>query len=196
MYPKTFYANTIVTIEAMLGLVGIALLTGLAFARFSRPTARVVFSENMVIAPHEGIPTLIFRAANKRRNQILEAQLNVYLLRDEITAEGQYLRRIHDLRLVRNQTPGFTLTWIALHPIDESSPLYGVSTEALAETNATIIVTLNGIDETVSQVVHARHNYAPQDVLWNYRFVDLVQKTSDGHRYIDYKYFHDVVSIE
>jgi inward rectifier potassium channel len=196
MYPKTFYANTIVTIEAMLGLVGLALMTGLAFARFSRPTARVVFSENMVIAPHEGIPTLIFRAANKRRNQILEAQLNVYLLRDEITTEGQYLRRIHDLRLVRNQTPGFTLTWLALHPIDESSPLYGVSAEALVETNATIIVTLNGIDETVSQVVHARHNYAPQDVLWNYRFVDLVQKTSDGHRYIDYKYFHDVVLIE
>lgn len=196
MYPQTFYANVIVTIEAMVGLVGIALLTGLAFARFSRPTARVAFSQNAIIAPHEGIPTLSFRTANQRRNQILEAQLKVYLLRDEITAEGQYLRRIHDLQLVRSQTPGFTLTWMALHPIDESSPLYGVSPEALVASNATIVVTLNGIDETVTQVVHARHSYAPQDILWNYRFVDLVYKTPDGHRYIDYKHFHDAVPID
>ena len=196
MYPKTFYANMIVTIEAMLGLVGIALLTGLAFARFSRPSARVAFTQNMVIAPHDGVPTLIFRAANQRRNQILEAQLKVYLLRDEATIEGQYIRRIHELQLIRNQTPGFTLTWMAFHPIVESSPLYGITPEALVATNSTIIVTLNGIDETVTQVVHARQSYAPQDILWNYRFVDIVHKTSDGNRYIDYNRFHEVAPIE
>lgn len=110
MYPKTVYANTVVTIEAMVGLVGIALLTGLAFARFARPTARVVFSRSAAVAPHEGLPTLMLRAANKRRNQILEAQLQIYLMRDEISAEGQFMRRFYDLPLVRSRTPSFTLT--------------------------------------------------------------------------------------
>lgn len=191
MYPKTFYANTLVTIEAMGGLLAIAILTGLTFARFSRPTARVVFSQVAIIAPHEGIPTLSFRAANQRRNQILEAQMRVYLFRDEITAEGEYIRRIHDLPLLRSQTPGFALTWLVLHPIDESSPLYGMTPEALVDTNSFIQVNLSGIDETVTQVLHDRHTYVPQEILWNHRFVDLIHKTPDGHRFIDYTHFHD-----
>lgn len=196
MYPKTVYANVIVTIEAMFGLVGISVLTGLAFARFSRPTARVLFSRVAVITAYEGAPTLIFRTANKRRNQILEAQLRVYLMRDEITAEGQLMRRIHDLNLLRNQSPSFMLSWSAMHTIDQFSPLYGVSAESLAQTNTTIIVSLSGIDETVTQVVHARHTYAAQDILWNYRFVDIIHPTPEGHRYIDYMHFHDVVSLD
>lgn len=196
MYPKTFYANSIVTIEAMVGLVAIALLTGLSFARFSRPTARVVFSKAAVITPFEGTPTLIFRAANKRRNQILEAQMRVYLMRDEVTLEGRYIRRIHDLNLIRSQTPGFVLTWSALHPIDESSPLYGMTPESLSETNCLVIATLSGIDETVEQVLHARHDYAPQDLYWNHRFRDVVHKTPNGDRYIDYTHFHIIDPIQ
>jgi inward rectifier potassium channel len=192
MYPKTLYSNSIVTIEAMVGLQGIALLTGLAFARFSRATARVVFSQVAVITLYEGKPTLIFRAANQRRNQILEAQMRAYFMRDEVTMEGKFLRRIYDLQLVRNQSPNFVLTWSIMHVIDDSSPLYGVTTESLMQTNSTIIVSLSGVDETVSQVVHARHNYSSRDVIWNHRFVDIIHYTSDGHRYIDYKYFHHV----
>ncbi|MBD2505220.1 ion channel [Anabaena azotica] len=192
MYPKTLYANIIVTIEAMTGIVGIALMTGLAFARFSRPSARVIFSRVAVITPYNGVPTLMFRTANQRRNLILEAQMRVYLMRDEITAEGEFIRRLHDLKLLRNQTPSFTLSWLALHPIDESSPLYGMSAESLVQTNTNIVISVSGIDETVAQVVHARHQYIARDILWNNRFVDIFHHTSDGHRYIDYKYFHDV----
>ncbi len=195
MFPKTVYANAIVTIESMSSLIGIAMLTGLAFARFSNPTARVAFSEVATIAPHESVPTLSFRMANRRSNQILEAQLKVYLMRDEVTPEGQYIRRIHDLPLVRNQSPSFALSWMALHPIDESSPLYGMTPEALVETNSTLVVTLSGVDETVTQMMYARHAYAPQDILWNYRFVDLVYKAPDGDRYLDYKHFHDVMPL-
>jgi inward rectifier potassium channel len=151
MYPNTAYANAIVTIESMLSLIGIAMLTGLAFARFSNPTARVAFSNVATIAPHESVPTLSFRTANQRSNQILEAQIKVFLLRDEVTAEGQYIRRIHDLSLIRNQSPSFALSWLALHPISESSPLYGMTPESLVATNSTIIVTLSGVDETVTQ---------------------------------------------
>jgi inward rectifier potassium channel len=191
MYPKTFYSNTLVTIEAMGGLLAIAILAGLAFARFSRSTARVVFSDVAIIAPHEGLPTLSFRAANERRNLILEAQMRVYLLRDEITSEGQYIRRIHDLALLRSRTPGFALSWLVLHPIDQSSPLYGMTAEEMTETNCVIQVNLSGVDETVIQVLHDRHSYVPQDILWNHRFINIIHKTPDGHRYIDYRHFHD-----
>jgi inward rectifier potassium channel len=196
MYPKTIYANTIVTIEAMVGLVGIAVMTGLAFARFSRPSARVVFSSVATIAPYEGIPTLIFRTANKRRNQILEAQMRVYLMRDEVTLEGQFIRRIYDLQLLRSQSPSFTLTWVAMHSIDQSSPLYGMTAESLVQTNSMIVISLTGIDETVSQVVHARHDYTADEILWNNRFVDIIHRTPEGHRYIDYNHFHDVLPLD
>lgn len=196
MYPKNDYANSIATIEAMVSLVGIAVLTGLAFARFSRPTARVLFSRVAVIAPNDGVPALFFRTANQRRNQILEAQLRVYLMRDEIRTDGQFIRRIHDLRLLRDQSPGFMLSWLATHIIDETSPLYGMTAEALVQTQATIVVSLSGIDETVSQVVHARHTYAATDILWNNQFVDIIRHTNDGNRYIDYNYFHDVSPLD
>ncbi len=192
MYPKTPYANTVVMVEAMASLVGIALLTGLAFARFSRPTARVLFSRVAVVTMHEGCPTLIFRTANQRRNQILEAQMRVYLMRDEVTVEGQYIRRIYDLELLRNHSPSFTLTWSIMHKINQSSPLYNFTKESLTQTRSTIVVSLSGIDETVSQVLHARYNYLPRDIICNSRFVDIIHHTEEGHRYIEYKHFHNV----
>jgi inward rectifier potassium channel len=195
MYPKTLYTNIIVSIEAMVGLMGIAVMTGLVFARFSRPTARVLFSQVAVIAPHEGVPTLAFRAANQRRNQILEAQLRVYLMRDEITSEGHFIRRIHDLKLLRHQTPSFSLTWLVMHPIDEHSPLFGMTAESLIDTKTMLVASLSGIDETVAQNVQARYTYYASDILWNTRFVDVISHTSDGHRYIDYNRFHDVYPI-
>jgi len=196
MYPKTTYANIIVTIEAMIGLVGIAVMTGLAFARFSRPTARVMFSRVAVITPHDTKPTLMFRTANQRRNMILEAQLRVYLMRDEVTAEGQFMRRIYDLKLLRNQTPSFSLSWSVVHVIDEFSPLYGMTAESLIQTNSILMISLSGIDETVTQVVYARHSYSAHEILWNNRFVDIFHETPDGHRYIDYNRFHDVLPLD
>lgn len=195
MYPKTAYANAIVTIEAMVGLVGIAVLTGLAFARFARPTARVLFSQVAVVTSHEGVPTLMFRTANQRRNQILEAQMRVYLMRDEVTSEGHAMRRFYDLRLLRQRTPSFTLSWTAMHPIDEYSPLYGATRESLVQSRATVVISLSGIDQTVAQMIHARHTYTADEILWNYRFVDIFHDTPDGHRYLDYSHFHEAVPL-
>jgi|SRR4028118_10525 inward rectifier potassium channel len=192
MYPKTDYANVLVTIEALVGLMGLAMGTGLMFARFSRPTARVLFSGVAIIAPLNGVPTLMFRAANERRNQILEAQMGVSLLRNEVTAEGESMRRFYDLKLLRSQTRNFSLTWTVMHQIDESSPLYGETPESLAETETDIVITLTGLDETVSQTVHARHYYMTEEILWNMRFVDILSRKSDGRRMIDYTRFHDV----
>ena len=195
MYPATLYANIILTIEAMIGGMGVALMTGLAFARFSRPTARVIFSHVAVITQHEGMPTLMFRTANQRRNMILEAQMGVYLMRDDITLEGESIRKIYDLKLVRNQTPSFALSWTVMHIIDESSPLYGMTAELLSQTQALLMISVSGIDETVAQVLHARHSYGANQILWNYKFVNIIHNTPDGHRYFDYTHFHDVLPV-
>lgn len=196
MYPQTPYANAIVTIEALVGIVGTAVTTGLAFARFSRPTARVVFSDVAVITSFDGTPTLMFRSANQRRNQILEAQMQVYLLRDEITPEGQFIRRFYDLRLLRHRTPSFTLSWTSMHPIDAESPLYGMTPDLLRQMQVSIVASLSGIDETVMQTIHARHNYGAQDILWNHQFVDIFHNAEDGHRYMDFSQFHEAVPMD
>lgn len=192
MYPKSDYANAVVAIESLVGLLGLAMGSGLAFARFSRPTARVVFSRVAVVALYDGVPTLMFRVANKRRNQILEAQLRLSLVRDEINAEGQFMRRVYDLNLVRGQNPLFILTWTAMHPIDEYSPLCGATLEMLAAAETMLIVTLTGIDETVSQTIHDRHTYIASEILWNHRFVDIICRKPGGQRFVDYSHFHDV----
>ena len=197
MYPRPecTYTNILVTIESLTGLMGLTVATGLMFARFSRPTAKVLFSRVAVIAPHNGVPTLMFRTANQRHNQILQAELQVSLVRNEVSLEGELMRRLYDLKLVRNQSPIFSLTWTVMHQIDESSPLYGATSESLAEMEAEIVVMLTGIDDTVSQAIHARYSYTAEELLWNQRFVDILVRKGDGGRAIDYTRFHDVREI-
>ena len=195
MSPATFYANLVVTIETAVGLMFLALATGLVFARFSRPTARMLFSEVAVIGPHNGMPTLSLRLANQRRNQILQAEVAVTLLRDERTQEGVLIRRFYDLRLARYRTPVFAMTFTVMHQIDRDSPLYGVTAASLEADNAELIVTATGIDETIAQRVHARTSYLPHEIRWDHRFVDVIGWTDDGSRIIDYRRFHDTVPL-
>lgn len=195
MYPRNFYANAVVTVEAVLGLLGVAIVTGLAFTRFSIPTAKVLFSHVAVIAPFDGVPTLMFRTANERHSLIVQAQIQVTLVRNEVNLEGRFMRREYDLRLIRSQTAIFALAWMVMHPIDEHSPLYGVTAEMLAESEAEIVVTLSGLDQTVSQTIHARHSFVANEILWNMWFVDIMSKTPDGKRAVDYTQFHNVVPI-
>ncbi|MEA5534101.1 ion channel [Crocosphaera sp. XPORK-15E] len=193
MYPETLYAQMVVTLEVWTGLLLLTILTGLMFARFSRPTARVLFSQVAVICPFNGVPTLIFRAANQRENKILEAQIRVSLVRNEISSEGHYMRRFYDLELLRSQTPIFGLSWQIMHPIDENSPLFGTSSELLAEEETELWVTLTGLDETFSQTIHARYFYGHQQILWDQKLVDIFKRSPDGKYYIDISRFHDVV---
>lgn len=192
MYPQTLYAHGLVVIEAFLGLLFIAVATGISFARFSLPSARIIFSNYAVVAPYNGVPTLMFRTANKRRNRILEAQMWVTLVRDEMTAEGTFFRRFYDLSLSRSHTPLFALSWTAMHPIDASSPLYGETAESLLKANAEIIVILTGMDETISQTIHARHSFLADEVFWNYQLRDILCWTPDGRRAIDYSKFNQI----
>lgn len=196
LYPQTFYANAVVTVEALVELLGFALVAGLAFARFSQSTAHVIFSRFAVVTAYNNIPALMFRTANQRGNQIVEAQMRVYLLRDEVSLEGQFMRRLYPLRLLRSETPSFALTWTAIHPIDTESPLQNQTTESLSQLKAQIVISLSGIDETVAQAVHARHIYQTQEILWNYRLVDIIHETTGGEPYINFAHFHEVLPLE
>lgn len=196
VYPATFYANLIMTLETTFGLLVLAVSTGLIFARFSRPSARVAFSRVAVVAPHNGVPTLSLRLANQRHNQILQAQVDVALLRDERTKEGDTIRRFYDLQLARRRSPVFALSFTVMHPIDEDSPFYGTTPAQLAAENAELVVTVTGVDETIAQPVHARTSYTADNILWGYRFVDVMGWTEDGRRLIDYRRFHDIVPLE
>jgi inward rectifier potassium channel len=190
--PRGLYANIIVTIEAFVGVINIAVTTGLVFARVSRPTARVLFSEVATVTRFNGVPTLMFRAANKRGNQVLEAQVMVNVARQVITAEGHVMRAFFELTVVRARSPLFLLSWTIMHRLDENSPLYGATAETLIAEGAEIIVVLSGVDETFAQRIHARHAYSAEQILWDKQFVDILSVTPDGQRAIDYRLFHDV----
>jgi len=191
--PATPAANTLVTVEVLVGLLSVAMVTGIVFAKFSRPTARVLFSRHAVIAPYDTIPSLMFRMANARGNTIVEAQIHVVLVRDETTAEGERMRRFHDLALSRRQSALFALSWTAIHPITATSPLYGATPESLAAADAEVVVSLLGLDELFAQTIHARHRYGADDIVWNARLADILFR--DGRREIDYTHFHDVVPL-
>jgi inward rectifier potassium channel len=168
----------------------VAVLTGIIFARVSRPTARVMFSRWATITLHEGKPTLIFRCANERANQILDAEVTVNLARQDVTQEGMRIRRLLDMKVVRSRSPLFALSWMILHEIDESSPLFGATPESLAEDKVEILVIVAGVDETFAQRIHARHSYVPTEIAWNRRLADVLTIGADGHRVIDYTRFH------
>jgi inward rectifier potassium channel len=191
MSPATLYGNVVMTVEALFGLTLLAVVAGLVFARVSRPTARVIFSKVAVVTPYNGVPTLSFRLANERRNQILEAQVSVTLVRDERTAEGEWMRRFYDLQLARQRSPIFAMTFTVMHPIDPASPLWNATAASLTAEAAEIVVTVTGIDETLSQAVHARTSYLAHEVVWGYRFADVFTQTEDGRLAIDYRRFHD-----
>jgi inward rectifier potassium channel len=190
--PISLAANITVAIEAMVGILFAAVATGIIFSKFSRPTARVIFSNVAVINSFNGTPHLMFRVANQRNNRIVDARIHVALLRKETSSEGHRMRIFHDMELVRRQMPLLQLSWTVMHPLDKNSPLYGVNAEKLKEWDGEILVSLSGIDETFSQTVHARHSYLPDDIVPDAVFVDVVTRhEEDNGVEVNLARFHD-----
>jgi inward rectifier potassium channel len=192
MHPQTVYAHIIAAIEIFFGLMGLALVTGMMFARFSRPTARILFARHAVIRRFDGKPTLILRAANERQNVIMEASAQLRFIRDERTVEGERMRRIYDLPLRRSEQPVFLYGWSLMHVIDEASPLAGATFESLKAANAFLLLTVGGIDETTGQLLMSRHQYQAACIRWNHSFADIFTAGEDGIDRFDYSKFHDV----
>src|SRR5580698_2804140 len=192
MHPETFYGHSVAMIEIFVGLMSLALITGLMFARFSRPRALFLFTKNGVVRPIAGEPTLIFRAANERQNVVQDASARLRMLRDEITEEGFRIRRIVDLPLVRSEHPMFTLGWTIMHVIDDASPLSSETAESLSKSRAVFVLSVSGTDENTGQTLMARGEYSFADIRWNSTFHDILEEAPDGTIHVDYGKFHDI----
>ncbi len=187
--PATIYANVIVVVEAMTGVLGFALTTGLVFARFARPTALVQFTKAAVVAPFEGVPSIMLRAVNQRHNLILEATARMSLLRAVKDEDGRLMRRFYDLDLVRSDNPVFALSWTIIHPITPASPFHGLSEDQIRASEDELIVVIAGTDASMAQTIHARTAYAASKLRWNARFADILGIADDGQRTLDYARF-------
>jgi inward rectifier potassium channel len=187
--PHGLAANLLVTIESFVGLTSFAFLAGLVFARFSRPTADVVYSERALVAPYGNGRAFMFRIMNGRDNELVEVQANLVLSRFESTAAGRQ-RRYYQLPLERSRVAFFPLNWTIVHAIDEASPLYGWDENMMHETEAEFLILLTAIDETFAQTVHNRGSYTADEVIWNARFLPLVEEDSSGPPSIHPERFH------
>ena len=192
VYPVSPFTNIVVVAEITLGLIYFALSTGIAFARFSRPTARFLFSHRALIRDVDGIPTLMLRTANQRHNVVYSAQARMTLLLDSDVG-GVRMRRFIDLPLIRDSNPIFVLSWTIMHAITPDSPMRYWLEGADAAFGQEIVVVVSGVDEISGQVIHDRWAYTPDDVHHDSRFADIITTAPDGTRTIDYSRFHDVL---
>ncbi len=192
MFPASRAANELVVLESIVSLILTALTTGLVFAKFSRPTARVVFTKEAVISPVNGVPMLMLRLGNERGNQIVDASIRAVMLRTEQLAEGGSFYRMVDLKLTRDHALSLNRSWSVMHPIDEKSPLFGETPETFVEKNVEVQVMLVGLDDTSMQIIHASHRYFSRQILWGRRHVDVLTELDDGAMQLDLRRFHTV----
>ena len=195
MSPASLSGHVVASFEILTGMVGVALTTGLVFARFSKPTARILFSNRAVIRDFEGERVLMLRIANERHNRIVEAMATLSLVRAEVSPQGESYFRIHDLKMVRERTPVFALTWTLIHPIDERSPLYGLDSAQMKRSRSRIVVSVTGHDENMAASVYAGSDYEAEDLVFDGRFVDILSTTPDGERLVDLTRFHDIAPV-
>ena len=192
IYPKTTYANVLVCIEAFISFCAVAMTNGLMFAKFSVPTSKVIFGNKAVIYKYNGKQSLRLRMANERGNSIVEARVGLVLLRTEVTLEGERMRRILDLKVDRDNSPFFALSWTVTHEIDESSPLFGLDCAEVEKDNMQVLVTLMGTDNTSGQTIHSRKMYNFSDLIWDHRLEDVILTDEKGQVYLDVSKFHEV----
>ncbi len=191
MYPISTWSHLVYSIEGFTALLLTAALTGLIFARFSRPRARILFAANPVVAQHDGKTHFMLRIANARHNYIADANAQLWLIRIEPSKEGQRFRRFHELKLGRNQNPAFILSWTLFHVIDTSSMLHGLTADDLADGDYQFIVTMRGMDATASQELRTRKSYTHDQVLWGRRYADILTTDEAGLTTLDYSKFHE-----
>ncbi len=196
MFPASTAANTLVVLESIVGLLITALATGLVFVRFSLTRPRMVFARYAAIGPMDGVPTLMIRLGNDRSNQIYDAQMRLILTTTTRTAEGVPFYRTADLRLVRDRAPALARSWTLLHRVDEQSPLHRQTPESLASTDAELLLSVSGVDDTSLQSVHARWTYEHTSIVWGSRLADILSETPEGDVLLDLRRFHELTPTE
>ncbi|HMH84985.1 MAG TPA: ion channel [Gemmatimonadaceae bacterium] len=190
--PVGVVANTLVTIEALLNIVGVALATGVIFARFSRPSTRIIYSRNAIVAPYRDKMALEFRIANARSSQLIDVQIQAILTKIEQVG-GSAVRKFYELSLERNRVVFFPLSWTVVHPIDSASPMWGLTHSDLVNGDAELLVLLIGTDETVSQTVHSRSSYQADEIVWGAKFANMFMRTeAEGIIGMNLSRIHDI----
>jgi inward rectifier potassium channel len=184
VYPEGASANVISSLEAATGLMVFAIATGLLYGRFSRPTARIVYSKNAIIAPYQDGTSLQFRVTNARRNVLMNMEAHVLLMTVE-SSDGELRRSFVDLPLERRGVYFFALTWTIVHPIDSDSPLYGKTREDLAKQSAELLILMQGFDDTFSQVVHSRYSYRHDEMIWGAKFAPAFKVDAKGDMVVE-----------
>lgn len=193
--PVGVAANILVTIEALLNIIGVALATGVMFARFSRPSARIIYSRNAIVAPYRDKTALEFRIANARRSQLIDVQVQAILTKVE-RVSGSAVRKFYELNLERNRVVFFPLSWTVVHPIDSASPIWGLTHADLVDGDAELLVLLIGTDETVSQSVHSRSSYQADEIVWGAKFANMFMRTEgEGIIGMNLSRIHDIESV-
>ena len=192
MFPESTAANVLVVAESIVSLLLTAVSTGLVFAKFSRSTARFVFTRHAVISPVNGVPTLMFRLGNERGNQIVNAQIRLVMVRTERTSEGGTFYRMLDLKPTRERALSLSRSWNVLHEIDAQSPLAGETPASVIEKEVELQVMVIGTDDISMQTVHAAYRYFAKDIVWGARMADVLTETPDGHLQLDLGRFHEV----
>jgi inward rectifier potassium channel len=193
MHPQTHYGHFISAVELFTGIFSMSLMTGLIFARFSRPNARLLFADHPVISSHEGKPTLMIRFANERHDVIGNATARLWLLKNEVSLEGRSFRRFHEVPLVRSEHPALALSWTLYHVLAEGSPLYGLDADGLAASKVSLVVVVSGYDVVAAQTVHARKSYDHSDIRIGQHYADILDVSEDGRIRIDYGKFHETI---
>ncbi|MDB5499991.1 MAG: Inward rectifier potassium channel [Phenylobacterium sp.] len=195
MTPASTYGHMVATAEIFVGMFLTALATGAFFARFARPQSRLVFSEVGVIAPYEGRQALMVRVASRRLQGISEPRARISYLRDQAVGELRF-RRFDELKLVRDNIPVLSLSWTLIHPIDEDSPLFGMSDARLAAEAPTLMVSVAGFDEAISSTVNDRKTYDPEDIRFGHVFTNILRDLPGGFVELDITRIHETTPIE
>jgi inward rectifier potassium channel len=190
MYPETLFGHWVATAEIMVGMFGLAIITGLIFIRFSRPVARIIFSENLVLAPFDGQPALSFRVANLREQAMAEAEFRILLMRDEPTQEGEHFRRFYPLKLQFDRLILFPAIITIRHIIDETSPLHGVTVQDMERDDSRFTVSIVCIDTVIPAPVQSHHAYTWKDVKVNHKFAEVYGDIHGGSVTVDYGLIH------
>jgi inward rectifier potassium channel len=186
---------SVATLEIMAGLFGLAVMTGLIFVRFSRPTARIKFSNVAVVAPFNGFPTLMIRLANQRNHAMVEAEFRLLFMCSELTKEGEEVRRFYPLRLQFDHLINFPAALTLRHVIDETSPLFGLTPEDLKLADSRMLASIVCVDPVIQAPVQSQTEYLCEQIAWNRRFAEIYTEDSIGRYTVDYSKFHDTVDL-
>ncbi len=190
LHPANTFADVVLAVEAMVGMLGFAVGASLFFARFSNPATKILFSEKAVIAPYDSITAFMARIINGRSNELVEVNATVTV---SMTVSGQ--REFHQLSLEREKVLVFPLNWTIVHPITQSSPLYGKSVDDLKKTQAEFIISITAKDQELSKTVYARSSYTADEVESGVRFSNIIERDEQGTVVVDPKRIGEIEKV-